>query len=196
MLTFNSSCYTVKLLHCAHLRCSCCRTWSPTEDRETQKVVSEQEHGWWQAACMWGGFANEKPLCPQWRLTLWFREAGSVSCLPCTFPIRSLCQASAEQSSPCDWEAGRETEGESKTEKGRTKGRGGTRGPNLQGNIRLLRYASVPFLSASPRVLIRIARRMMIMPSIHSVPSSPKQPPFMVTQTYFPSQLELKSGKL
>lgn len=125
MLTFNSSCYTVKLLHCAHLRCSCCRTWSPTEDRETQKVVSEQEHGWWQAACMWGGFANEKPLCPQWRLTLWFREAGSVSCLPCTFPIRSLCQASAEQSSPCDWEAGRETEGESKTEKGRTKGRGG-----------------------------------------------------------------------
>lgn len=138
-------------LHCVHLWFSPGWTWSPREDRETQKGVSEQEHGWWQAACMWGGFTNEKPLCPRWRLTLWFREAGSVSCLPCTFPIRSLCQASAEQSSPCDWEGGREGN------RGRVKDR--KRGPILQGNIRLLRYASVPFLFASPGVLIQICTK-------------------------------------
>lgn len=86
-----------------------------------QKGVSEQEPGRWQAACVWSCLANEKPLCPRWRLTLWFREAGSVSCLPCTFPIRGLCQASAEQSSPCDWRGGREREGV----KGKTGEEGG-----------------------------------------------------------------------
>lgn len=115
---------------------------------------------------------------------------------PALFP--SAASAKPQQNNPApvtERQGGKQRESQ-RQKKGGLRGGGGTRGPNLQGNIRLLRYASVPFLSASPRVLIQIARRMMVMPSIHSVPSSPKQPPFMVTQTYFPSQLELKSGQL
>lgn len=174
-------------------------TWSPNEDRETQKGVNEQEHGWWQAACTWGGFANEKPLCPRWRLTLWFRQAGSVSCLPCTFPIRGLWQASAEQSSPCDWEAGRVTE----RERGWTREEEGGGGSKKNREVHFCRVTSgscvmQPFLFCLPHpgLLIQIAWSMMVMQNIRSVPSSSKQLPFKVTQMFFPPQMELKSGQL
>lgn len=88
--------------------CICGWTW--THERTERETTKGQRTGTrLVTGCLHlGWFANEKPLCPHWRLTLWFRQAGSVSCLPCTFsPLRStLCQASAEQTSPCDWDTG------------------------------------------------------------------------------------------
>ena len=67
---------------------------------------------------------------------------------PALFP--SVASAKPRQNNPgpvTKREGGKQTEREKKE----------WRGPILQGNIRLLRYASVPFLFASPGVLIQIA---------------------------------------
>ncbi len=88
---------------------------------------------------------------------------------PALFP--SAASAKPQQNNPAPVtkrEGGKERERERERESQRQKeggperrGGGGLkkewRGPILQGNIRLLRYASVPFLFASPGVLIQIA---------------------------------------
>lgn len=92
--------YTVEVIQCAQsdvlLQLNC---EVQERTRETQNGVSEQEHVWWQAGCMWGTFANEKPLCPRWRLTL--SDSGRQEVLaasPALFP--SAASAKPQQNNP------------------------------------------------------------------------------------------------